>query len=240
MHDFSIPTAEQILFTHAARAADGAVRCVRRGNVASTRYPADQVHCVMDSGPHARCTGRSVLPRRCLGFSACPNHSEPHHPGSIDNAGGQRDLSSDTQSDVSGLCAFIAGTRHVFGQVIRIVPCAAVHGLPSALPDTTRGKSAAVTIWCFVRGLLPAGTTLAIEGFKPARATPAGIDCAPSAVHCCLASRQTKSGKPQANPLVVSILARPKPLFRPVIQRLQGIKPATDRSAGAHRPHLCT
>ena len=186
----------------------------------------------MDGGPHARRTGRSVLPRRCLGFSACPNHGEPHHPSSIDNAGGQRDLSGDTQSDVSGLCAFIAGTRHIFGQAIRIAPCAAVHGLPSALPDTTRGKSAAGAIWCFVRGLLPAGTTLAIEGFKPARATLAGIDCALDAVHCCLASRQTKSGKPQATPLAVSMLARPKPLFRPVIQRLQGINACHGQISG--------
>ena len=54
MHDFSIPTAEQILFTHAAGAADGAVRCVCRGNVASARYPAGQIHCFMDGGPHAR------------------------------------------------------------------------------------------------------------------------------------------------------------------------------------------
>ena len=172
MHDFSTSTTEQILFTHAAGAADGAVRCVCRGNVASARYPADQVHCFMDGGPHARRPGRSVLHRRCLVFSACPNHGEPDHPGSIDNAGGQRDLPSDTQSDVPGLCTFIAGTRHVFGQVIRIAPCAAVHDLPSALPDTPRGKSAAGAIWCFVRGLLPAGATLAIEGFKPARPGP--------------------------------------------------------------------
>lgn len=189
MHDFAIPTAEQILFTHAAGAADGAVRCVCRGNVASARCPAGQIHCFMDGGAHARCTGRSVLPRRCLGISACPNHGEPDHPSSIDNAGGQRDLSGDTQSDVPGLCAFIAGTRHVFGQAIRIAPCAAVHGLPSALPDTTGGKSAAGAIWCFVRGLLPAGTTLAIEGLKPAKATPAGIDCALGAMDCCLAGR---------------------------------------------------
>ena len=189
MHDFSTPTAEQILFTHAAGAADGAVRCVCRGNVASARYPAGQIHCFMDGGPHARRTGRSVLPRRCSGISACPDHGEPHQPGSIDSAGGQRDLSGDTQSDVSGLCAFIAGTRHVFGQVIRIAACAAVHGLSSALPDTTRGKSVAGEIWCLVRGLLSAGTTLAIEGFEPARATPAGIDCASGAMHRCLASR---------------------------------------------------
>lgn len=93
MHDFSIPTAEQILFTHAAGAADGAVRCVCRGNVASARYPADRIHCFMDGSPHARRSGRSVLPRRCSGISACPDHGEPHHPGSIDGAGGQRDLS---------------------------------------------------------------------------------------------------------------------------------------------------
>lgn len=189
MHDFSTPSTEQILFTHAAGAADCAVRCICRGNVAFARYTADQDQCFVDSGSYARRPGRSVLPRRCLGFSACPNHGEPDHPGSIDNAGGQRDLSGDTQSDVPGLCTFIAGTRHVFGQVIGIAPCAAVHGLPSALPDTPRGKSAAGAIWCFVRGLLPAGATLAIEGFEPARAAPAGIDCALGAMHCCHASR---------------------------------------------------
>lgn len=189
MHDFSIPTAEQILFTHAAGAADGAVRCVCRGNVASARYPAGQIHCFMDGGPHARRSGRSVLPRRCSGISAWPDHGEPHHPGSIDGAGGQRDLSGDTQSDVSGLCAFIAGTRHVFGQVIRIAACAAVYGLSSALPDTTRGKSAAGEIWYFVRDLLSAGTTLAIEGSEPAQAAPVGIDCV-SRRHALLSGKQ--------------------------------------------------
>ena len=60
------------------------------------RYPSGQIHCFMDGGPHARRTGRSVLPRRCSGISACPDHGEPHHPGSIDNAGGRQDLSHDT------------------------------------------------------------------------------------------------------------------------------------------------
>lgn len=234
MHDFSTPTTEQILFTHAAGAADGAVRCVCRGNVASARYPAYQVHGFMDGGPHARRPGRRVLPRRCLGFSACPNHGEPHQPGSIDNAGGQRDLSSDTQSDVPGLCAFIAGTRHIFGQVIRIAPGTTVHGLPSELPDTTRGESAAGAIWYFVRGLLPAGTTLAIEGFKPAQATPAGIDFALAPCTAALqADRQS-----QASSLAVSMLAQPETPFRPAIQRLQGTN--AGQISGAHRPHLRT